>query len=153
MRRSIARRFPAAAEQDPAPEAQAAISAIRRLLEGEDEDLSGLPVDLSALPDLERRVLEQTRRIPRGETRTYGELAAEIGAAGAARAVGGALGRNPVPNVVPCHRVLAASGRSGGFSAPGGVTTKMKMLQIERASRRSEGELFNRLPLALKPAR
>jgi methylated-DNA-[protein]-cysteine S-methyltransferase len=153
MIRGLARRFPDAIEAPPSPVAQQAIAAVRRLLEGEREDLSSLPVDLSALPEFERRVLEETRRIPCGETRTYGEIAAALGAAGAARAVGGALGRNPAPIIIPCHRVLAASGRSGGFSAPGGVTTKMKMLQIERARRRSEGELFDSLPLALKPAR
>lgn len=153
MIRSLSSRFPEAIEATPPPFAQQATDAVRRLLEGEQEDLSALPVDLSTLPEFERYVLEETRRIPCGETRTYGEIAAALGAAGAARAVGRALGRNPVPIIIPCHRVLAASGRSGGFSAPGGVTTKMKMLQIERARRRSEGELFDSLPLALKPAR
>ena len=151
MRRSLAHRFPGAAEADPPPEGGAAITAVIRLLEGESEDLSAVAVDLSALPEFEQRVLEETRRIPCGETRTYGEIAARLGTAGAARAVGGALGRNPIPIVIPCHRVLAASGRSGGFSAPGGVTTKMKMLQIERARRNAGQELFESLPLATRP--
>jgi methylated-DNA-[protein]-cysteine S-methyltransferase len=151
MRGSLSRRFPEAVESFPPPEAAQAMAAIARLLEGREEDLSALPVDLSALAEFERRVLELTRRIPHGETRTYGELAAALGSAGAARAVGRALGRNPVPIIVPCHRVLAASGRSGGFSAPGGVTTKMKMLRIEGARRTAAPELFQDLPLAMRP--
>jgi methylated-DNA-[protein]-cysteine S-methyltransferase len=151
MHRSLYRRFPEAAEDRPSPEAKQAMAAIVGLLGGRDEDLSALPVDLSALAEFEQRVLEMTRRIPLGETRTYGELAATLGSAGAARAVGRALGRNPVPIIVPCHRVLAASGRSGGFSAPGGVTTKMKMLRIERARRTAAAELFQDLPLAMRP--
>ena len=147
----MCRRFPDAVEDAPPPEAAAAIAAVVRLLEGEKRDLSDIAVDLSTLPEFERRVLEETRRIPTGETRTYGELAAKVGAAGAARAVGRALGRNPAPIIIPCHRVLAASGGSGGFSAPGGVTTKMRMLQIERARRSSSPELFDDLPLAMKP--
>jgi methylated-DNA-[protein]-cysteine S-methyltransferase len=151
MRRSLSRRFPDAAEGDPTPHAAAAIDAVARLLEGEDEDLSSIEVDLSSLPEFERRVLEQIRLIRRGETRTYGWIASALGSPGAARAVGRALGRNPIPIVIPCHRVLAASGRSGGFSAPGGVTTKMKMLQIERARRSAAPELFQDLPLAMRP--
>lgn len=151
MRNFLARRFPGAAEAAPSPEAAKAIAALVRLLDGEEEDLSALPVDLSPLAAFERRVLELTRRIPHGETRTYGELASALGSPGVARAVGRALGRNPIPILIPCHRVLAASGRSGGFSAPGGVTTKMRMLQIERARRTGAPELFQDLPLAMRP--
>jgi methylated-DNA-[protein]-cysteine S-methyltransferase len=151
-RRQLSRRFLEAVEDTPSAEAAAAITAVVRLLEGEKQDLSDITVDLTTLPEFERRVLEETRRIPTGETRTYGELAAKIGAAGVARAVGRALGRNPAPIIIPCHRVLAAGGGSGGFSAPGGVTTKMRMLQIERARRSSAPELFDELPLAMKPA-
>ena len=151
MRRSLSRRFPGAVEDDPSPEASAAIGAVVRLLEGEDEDLSSVRVDISALPEFEQRVLEQTRLIPRGEIRTYGAIASALGSAGAARAVGRALGRNPIPIVIPCHRVLAASGRSGGFSAPGGVTTKMEMLRKESARRTAGPELFQDLPLAMRP--
>jgi methylated-DNA-[protein]-cysteine S-methyltransferase len=152
MRRSLSHRFPGAVEARPSPEAAAAITGVIRLLDGEEEDLSTISVDLSALPEFERSVLVETRGIPCGETRSYGELASVLGSAGAARAVGRALGRNPIPIVIPCHRVLAAAGRSGGFSAPGGVTTKMKLLQIERARRSSAPELFDRLPLATRPA-
>ena len=79
-----------------------------------------------------------TRAIPRGATRTYGEVAAELGDPGAARAVGQALGRNPFPIIVPCHRVLAAAGRPGGFSAHGGVATKLRLLAIEGAPGNAE---------------
>lgn len=101
--------------------------------------------------ELDRQVLGYTRTIPQGETRTYGEVAKAIGAPGAAQAVGAALGRNPVPIIVPCHRILAANGKSGGFSAPGGAATKLKLLEIERARRSGEAGLFDDLPLALKP--
>jgi methylated-DNA-[protein]-cysteine S-methyltransferase len=97
-------------------------------------------------------VLEATLSIPVGETRTYGEIAKAVGAPGASRAVGRALGANPIPIIVPCHRVLAADGRSGGFSAPGGSSTKLKMLEIEGARRGSEPQLFERLPWRAKPA-
>ncbi len=87
------------------------------------------------------------RTIPPGTTLTYGEIAARLGNPGHARAVGQALGSNPFAPVVPCHRVLAAGGRSGGFSANGGVATKLRMLQIERASFNGPG-LFDDLPVA-----
>ena len=88
---------------------------------------------MAGVPDFHRRVYEAARRIGPGHTRTYGELAAELGEPGAARAVGQALGANPFAVIVPCHRVLAAGGRGGGFSAPGGVDTKLRLLEIERA--------------------
>jgi methylated-DNA-[protein]-cysteine S-methyltransferase len=146
LRLSIARRFPDATEAEPSPLIAAAIDAIRRLMDGATEDLANLAVDISALPEFERRVLEETRAIAPGETRTYGEVARSIGAPGAARAVGRALGRNPVPIIIPCHRILAASGKSGGFSAPGGASTKLRLLQLERARRGSEPQLFEHLP-------
>lgn len=153
MRHSLSRRFTGAAESAPSPEAWQAIASLVRLLEGGEEDISPIPVDLSALPAFDRSVLEHTRLIPQSETRTYGAIASALGSAGAARAVGRALGRNPIPILIPCHRVLAASGRSGGFSAPGGVTTKMKLLQIERARRTGAAEMFPDLPLAMRPSR
>jgi methylated-DNA-[protein]-cysteine S-methyltransferase len=152
MRSALRRRFPEADEQAPCEPANQAIEAVRRLLGGMAEDCSGIAVDLDGLPDFERHVLEAARAIPPGETRTYGEIAAAIGAPGAARAVGRALGRNPVPIIVPCHRVLAADGKSGGFSAPGGAATKLKMLEIEGARRGSDPGLFDRLPWQGAPA-
>ena len=129
-----------------------AIALIVRLLAGEKVDLNAIPVDLGEASPLERKVYAAACRIPAGEVRTYGEIAREIGAPGAAQAVGAALGRNPVPIIVPCHRVLASGGRSGGFTAPGGVATKFRMLEIEGARRSGEAGLFDALPLAVKPS-
>jgi methylated-DNA-[protein]-cysteine S-methyltransferase len=122
------------------------------LLGGEKADLSGIDLELEATTDFEDKVYAAARRIPCGEVRTYGEIAAEIGEPGAARAVGAALGRNPVPIVIPCHRILGSGGKSGGFSAPGGAVTKFRMLEIEGAKRPGDPELFEALPLAVKPA-
>ena len=151
MRERLEARFPGATEADPPPFVAEAVASIARLLRGEKVDLGGIPVDLEGASELERKVYEAARRIPCGEVRTYGEIAREIGAPGAAQAVGSALGRNPAPIVVPCHRVLASGGRSGGFSAPGGVDTKFRMLEIEGARRPGETGLFDALPLAVKP--
>lgn len=152
MRASLQKRFPDADEQPPAPAASDAAAAVVRLLSGEPEDFSSVEVDLGALALFERAVLEETFSIPAGETRTYGDIAKAVGAPGASRAVGRALGANPIPIIVPCHRVLAADGRSGGFSAPGGSSTKLRMLEIEGARRGSEPQLFERLPWRAKPA-
>jgi methylated-DNA-[protein]-cysteine S-methyltransferase len=150
-RLSLARRFPGAAEAGPPPFAARAIERIAGLLAGARTDLGDIDLDLSAGSEFERRVWEAARRIPCGEVRHYGDIAREIGAPQGAQAVGIALGRNPVPIIVPCHRVLAADGRSGGFSAPGGVATKFRILEIEGAKRPGEPELFESLPLAVKP--
>jgi methylated-DNA-[protein]-cysteine S-methyltransferase len=151
-RARLLRRFPDAAETEPSGAIAEAIALIRRLLAGEKVDLAAIPIDLSAADEFERRVYAVTSAIPRGEVRTYGEVAAALGTPGAARAVGAALGRNPIPIIVPCHRVLASGGKSGGFSAPGGTATKFRMLAIEGAKRPGEPELFEALPLAVKPA-
>ncbi len=149
---SIQRRFPGAAEDGPPEAIRAALESVVRLLSGEPEQFEAVEVDLRAVSGFERSVLEVTRRIPHGETRTYGSIAATLGATGAARAVGRALGANPLPIIIPCHRVLAANGKSGGFSAPGGSATKLRMLEIEGARRAGAPELFDRLPLAIRPA-
>ena len=114
----------------PAPIAQA-VAEVRGLLEGQPYDLRGIELDLGHISAFERRVYEATRRIPAGQTLTYGELAQRIEAPGASRAVGRALGRNPYVIIVPCHRILAAGGRAGGFSAHGGLVMKMRLLAIE----------------------
>jgi methylated-DNA-[protein]-cysteine S-methyltransferase len=88
-------------------------------------------IDDAAVPELDRRVYAATRTIPPGSTLTYGDVARLLGDVTLARRVGEALGRNPFPIVVPCHRVLAAGGRTGGFSARGGTETKMQLLRIE----------------------
>jgi methylated-DNA-[protein]-cysteine S-methyltransferase len=151
LRGRLAARFPGAGEARPPAFVAEAAASIVRLLEGEKVDLAAIPVGLDGASRLERGVYAAARRIPCGEVRTYGEIALEIGAPGASQAVGAALGRNPVPIVVPCHRVLAAGGRSGGFSAPGGVATKFRILEIERARRPGETHLFEDLPLAVRP--
>lgn len=115
-------------------EIRAVIAAVRSLLEGEPVDLSSVRLDLRAVSEFERQVYDAARVIPPGATTTYGALATRIGHPGGARAVGRALGRNPVPLIVPCHRVLAADGKLGGFSAPGGVALKARLLALEGAT-------------------
>ncbi|MGE4243050.1 methylated-DNA--[protein]-cysteine S-methyltransferase [Ramlibacter sp.] len=121
--------------QETAPPAfvVVAMHRVQRLLEGEHDDLADLPLDMRDVPPFHRRVYEIARAIPPGRVRTYGDIAKEMGEPGASRAVGQALGANPFAPVVPCHRILAAGGRSGGFSAEGGASTKLRMLEIERA--------------------
>jgi methylated-DNA-[protein]-cysteine S-methyltransferase len=130
-RARLLRQFPNAREAAPPADVQWAIDGIVALLEGEASDLSTVRLDLDRLPPFHRRVYDVARTIPRGATLTYGEIAARLGDRGAARAVGQALGENPCPIVVPCHRVLAAGGKLGGFSANGGVRTKLRLLAIE----------------------
>jgi methylated-DNA-[protein]-cysteine S-methyltransferase len=132
-RARLARRFPEAREAVPPPEIQRAIDAIVALLAGERRDLSYVPLDFESLPAFHRRVYEVARAIPPGSTISYGEVAARLGEPRAAREVGEALGKNPFLIVVPCHRVLAAGGKLGGFSARGGVATKLRLLEIEGA--------------------
>ena len=131
-RARMLQRFPAAAETAPPPKERLAIDGIVALLQGEPRDLSAIALDMEGVAPFHRRVYEVARMIPPGKTLAYGEVAARLGAAGAARAVGQALGHNPFPIVVPCHRVLAAGGKIGGFSAHGGTATKRRMLAIER---------------------
>jgi len=100
---------------------------------GARDDLRDLVLDLDDITEFHRRVFATARAIAPGNTITYGELARRLGTPGAARAVGQALGANPFPIVVPCHRIVAADGSLGGFSAPGGARTKRRMLQIEGA--------------------
>jgi methylated-DNA-[protein]-cysteine S-methyltransferase len=104
---------------------------VRSLLEGARIDLAKVTIDLSRVPEFDRRVYEVARAIPPGQTLTYGDVARRLGDLGLARAVGQALGRNPFPIVIPCHRVVAAAGETGGFSAAGGTATKRRMLAIE----------------------
>jgi methylated-DNA-[protein]-cysteine S-methyltransferase len=126
-------RFPDANDEAPPTEVQRAIDDIAGLLAGAPIDLSAVKLDMDRVPPFERRVYEAARAIPPGATLSYGEIAAHVGSPGAARAVGRALGRNPFVIVVPCHRVMAARGKVGGFSARGGPSTKLRLLAIERA--------------------
>jgi methylated-DNA-[protein]-cysteine S-methyltransferase len=132
-----------AQEGVPPARVRDAIDAIVALLRGEPANLSGIGLDMARVADFHRRVYDAARAIPPGVTRTYGELAAQLGEPGAARAVGQALGRNPFAIVVPCHRVVAANGRMGGFSAAGGVGTKRRLLAIEAAPTETQGALFD----------
>jgi methylated-DNA-[protein]-cysteine S-methyltransferase len=142
LRIRIAQRFAAARECEPPPEVQAAIDGVVALLDGAPADLSAVPLDLERVPAFDRRVYAVARAIPPGRTLTYGELAERLGDPLLARAVGQALGSNPIAVIVPCHRVLAAGGRPGGFSAGGGVSTKLRILLIERAQFGHEPGLF-----------
>ena len=133
VRARLRRRFPSSREAAPPSGVQAAIESIRALLDGSPVDLSTVRLDMQAVEPFERRVYEVARTIPAGQTLTYGQIATRLGDPLLARDVGQALGRNPFPIVVPCHRVLAAGGRLGGFSAPGGVAAKQRLLAIEQA--------------------
>lgn len=123
--------FPGVPEAEPPEEVRAAVARIVALLNGEPDDLRSIALDMSRVPPFHRRVYELVRGIAPGRTMTYGEVAALLGQRGAARAVGQALGHNPFAPVVPCHRILAAGSRPGGFSAKGGAATKLRMLRTE----------------------
>jgi methylated-DNA-[protein]-cysteine S-methyltransferase len=146
-------RFPEASETQPTPAIARAIERIQALLRGERDDLQDIALDDADVPSFNKRVYDIARRIPPGSTRTYGDIARQLGDPLLAREVGQALGRNPFPIVVPCHRVLAAGGKTGGFSATGGVETKFRMLAIERAKTDNAPSLFDELPLAAPPRR
>lgn len=127
----LARRLPGSRRSAPPPPVGQAMAAIVALLEGARPDMRHIRLDLGDSPDFNRSVYDIARRIEPGSTRTYGEIATELGDRALARDVGKALGQNPCPLIVPCHRVLAAGGRAGGFSAPGGTATKLRLLAIE----------------------
>jgi methylated-DNA-[protein]-cysteine S-methyltransferase len=130
-------------EAAPPPRIRLAIDAIVSLLNGEAVNLSGIDLDMARVPDFDRRVYEIARSIPPGSTLTYGGIAKSLGGLEFARDVGQALGHNPFAIVVPCHRVLAAGGKPGGFSAPGGRSTKLRMLAIENAYVNHTPSLFD----------
>jgi len=133
-RRLIAKSHSAGQAEPPAAVARA-IALIQNYCAGEHADFSSVPLDLSGVDAARRRIYETMRTLSFGETTTYGALARQTGAADsdweAARDVGVAMGQNPIPIVVPCHRVLAAGGKPGGFSAYGGTATKEKLLALE----------------------
>jgi methylated-DNA-[protein]-cysteine S-methyltransferase len=131
------------AEAAPPAAVRSAIEGIVELLAGKPNDLSEVVLDLDGVPEFNRGVYDIARTIPPGKTLTYGEIAKRLGGVELSRDVGQALGRNPCPIVVPCHRVLAAGGKPGGFSANGGVTTKLKMLAIEGAVVNHTPNLFD----------
>jgi methylated-DNA-[protein]-cysteine S-methyltransferase len=120
-------------EAEPPAEVKHAIDEMIELLAGKPNDLADVVLDLDGVPEFNRGVYDIARKIPPGQTLTYGDIARKLGGLELSRDVGQALGRNPCPIVVPCHRVLAAGNKPGGFSANGGVVTKLKMLAIEGA--------------------
>lgn len=136
------RRFPGVPEAAPPEHALEAMDAIRALLSGEPRDLSGVVLEMDGVPEFDARVYDVARAIAPGTTLTYGDVAARLGDPGAARAVGRALGSNPFAPIVPCHRVVAADGKMHGFSAPGGVAVKLRMLRNE-GWRANEPTLFD----------
>ena len=144
-RARVLRRWPDAGEVEPPPAIKTAIERILALLGGASDDLGSIALDLDAAPDFHRQVYEVARTIPPSQTLTYGEIAKRLGVPHESREVGQALGRNPVAIIVPCHRVLGADGKMGGFSANGGVATKRRMLEIEGAAAVGAGPLFDRL--------
>jgi methylated-DNA-[protein]-cysteine S-methyltransferase len=152
-RERLRRRYSDVPEAPPPPEVQRAIDDIIALLRGESRELSNVVLDMEGIPAFRQRLYAALRSIPAGSTITYGDLAVRIGNGCTARDIGEAMGKNPFPIIVPCHRVLAANGRMGGFSAPGGVATKLRMLNIEQARTDNMPTLFDSLPLGLPPER
>jgi methylated-DNA-[protein]-cysteine S-methyltransferase len=140
---ALRRRFPAFRRSEPPPVVADAIRGSQALLQGAATRFDGCPLDLDGVSDFNRAVYATILEVPPGQTITYGEIAARLGDPGAARAVGKALGENPIPLIVPCHRVLAAGGKAGGFSAPGGLSTKRKILAIESRHAPGPPDLFN----------
>ena len=130
-------------EAEPTSAVKQAIDRIVELLAGKRDDLRDIALDLDGVPDFNRGVYDIARTIPPGQTMTYGDIAKKLGGVELSRDVGQALGRNPCPIVVPCHRVLAAGQKPGGFSARGGVDTKLKMLAIEGAVVNHTPSLFD----------
>jgi methylated-DNA-[protein]-cysteine S-methyltransferase len=148
----LSRRRASAREASPPPGVQRVIADIVALLNGEPKQLSDVELDLDGVPDFNRRVYEVARTIGPGTTLSYGEIAVRLGDRNLARDVAQALSQNPFPIIVPCHRVLAAGGKMGGFSAPGGVRTKLRMLSIEGAQYGAP-MLFDHLPWAASDRR
>ena len=148
VRAQMSRDRPTAIEQEPPAVVAGAVVRIRALLDGAQDDdgarddLTDIPLDWRGVSDFHHRVYDIARTIEPGTTLTYGEVAHRLGDPGAAQAVGQALGRNPFPIVVPCHRVLAADHALHGFSAPGGIGTKARLLEIERTPGFGEPMLF-----------
>jgi O-6-methylguanine DNA methyltransferase len=129
----IARASGARGPSAPPPAIAEIIERLRKHLEGEGQDLRDIVVDLTGADGFARQVYEAAREIPPGQTRTYGEIAKALGQPREAQAVGQALGKNPIALIIPCHRVVAAGGKPGGFSAHGGRATKASLLAVEGA--------------------
>lgn len=152
-RSRLQRRYPDARASSPPGRIQQVVDDIVGLLRGEFRDLSSVTLDIEHVPPFHQQVYAVARSIPAGSTLSYGDIAKRLGDASAARDVGEAMGKNPFPIIVPCHRVLAAGGKVGGFSAAGGITTKLRLLQIEGAQLGDAPTLFDSLPLMAAPRR
>jgi len=141
--------YPDAREMRPPPNVQLAIEAIAALLRGEPCNFSDVDLDMSGIHAFYQRVYQITRTVPRGETRTYGEIATRLGASGAVHSVAQAIARNPFVIIVPCHRVLEAGGYADKISLHGGTISKRRLLSIEGAGSPSSKTLFDvLLPVA-----
>ena len=148
----LAKRSGAASEGKPPAAVKHAIDAIIELLDGGKTDLRFISCDYGATDAFRIRIYEATREVQPGETTTYGDIAEKLGNKRFAQSVGQAMGRNPLPIIVPCHRVMGTNGKLTGFSASGGIETKLRLLQIEGAAPGDAGGgLFGDLPLSLKP--
>jgi methylated-DNA-[protein]-cysteine S-methyltransferase len=132
MRALLLRRCPGAAEQPPPPAVRRVIERLVGLLRGVADDLSDVALDMDGVPGFNAKIYAIARTIPPGATMSYGEIAKRLGESDA-REVGQAMGQNPFAPIVPCHRVVAAGGKTGGFSAAGGIATKLRLLAIEGA--------------------
>lgn len=133
--KSLLRRIPGAARAEPPADIAAVVADIKRYFQGEPVDFSAVRLDLGDQDEFNTEIYAAARRVGWGHTTTYGALATEVGAGReAARDVGQAMAKNPVALIIPCHRVLAAGSKLGGFSAPGGSQTKLRMLELEHVS-------------------
>jgi len=152
-RSQMLRRFRGACELAPPPSILRVIGDIAAMLHGERRDFADVALDQSVVSEFNRRVYAVVRAIPWGATMSYGEVAERLGNVALAREVGRAMGANPTPIIVPCHRVLAARGKVGGFSAPGGVATKLRLLKLEGTHPCGGPTLFDHLPRMTAPLR
>lgn len=152
-RARLSRRFPDAVEAPPGAAIRQAIDGMVGLLRGEARDLGFVTLDMIGISPFRKSIYAVLRGIPPGRTLSYGAVATRLGDPTTARDVGEAMGQNPFPIIVPCHRVVGSGGRIGGFSANGGVATKLRLLNIERAQLDPAPGLFDRLPLAVPPRR
>jgi len=132
-RRRLYQLYPESREARPPLNVEVAIEGIVALLRGQPGDLSDIALDMTGMPAFNQRVYQQAQTIPRGETRTYGEIAAGLGASGAVHSVAQALARNPFVIIVPCHRVLEAGSYADRMSPHGGSISKRRLLSIEGA--------------------
>jgi methylated-DNA-[protein]-cysteine S-methyltransferase len=152
-RRRMLRQYPDARELRPPLNVEVAIEGIGALLRGGPADLSDVTLDVSGIPYFNQRVYAFTRAIPRGETRSYGEIATALRISGAVHAVAQALGRNPFVIIVPCHRVLDAGGYADNISAHSGVISKRRLLSIEGARGPVSGKTLFDVLLPVAPPR